>query len=81
MMNVAWGKGLPSGASPSPRPDAFGIVILPAGSPAPRDLPAPRLPLRGLPAQMGNREQGTGNGPRLRGHARTRDPMPARTRP
>ena len=57
MKNVQWRKRLPFRAMPAAGPDAFGIVILPARSGgAPREAPAPRLPLRALLAQEGNRE-------------------------
>jgi hypothetical protein len=57
MKNVEWRQGVPFRAAPAGGPDAFGIVILPAGSGGPpREAPAPRLPLRALLAQAGNRE-------------------------
>jgi hypothetical protein len=57
MKNVEWRKGVPFRAAPAAGPDAFGIVILPAGSGGKaREAPAPRLPLRALLAQAGNRE-------------------------
>jgi hypothetical protein len=57
MKNVGWRKRPPFRAMPAAGPDAFGIVILPAGSGgAPHEPPAPRLPLRALLAQIGNRE-------------------------
>jgi hypothetical protein len=58
MKNVEWRKGVPFRAAPAPGPDAFGIVIRPAGSGGGKahEAPAPRLPLRALLAQAGNRE-------------------------
>jgi hypothetical protein len=57
MKNVDWRKALPFRAAPAAGPDAFGIVILPAvRGGAPHEPPAPRLPLRALLAQTGNRE-------------------------
>jgi hypothetical protein len=57
MKNVEWRKGVPFRAAPAAGPDAFGIVILPAGSGGKaHEAPSPRLPLRALLAQAGNRE-------------------------
>ena len=56
MKHVEWGKGLPFRAAPAAGPDAFGIVILPpGGGRKAHEAPAPRLPLRALLAQTGNR--------------------------